>query len=62
MCSTQLILLSHIARGPLAISVSDVLAVVTICRLLEMQGLPFRDLVATPGQGLLCRTECEPIT
>lgn len=62
MCSMQLILLSHIAPSPLAINVSDVLAMVTICRLLETQGLPFRKLAATPGQGLLCGTECESIT
>lgn len=62
MCSMQHLLFSHVAPSPLAISVPDVLAVATICRLLETQGLPFRELAATANQGLLCRTECEPIT
>lgn len=62
MCSLQLVLLSHIAPSPLAISVPDVLAMATICLILETQELPFRKLAATASQGLLCGTECEPIS
>lgn len=62
MCSIQLILLGHVAPGPLAINVTAVLAMPFPLPFLETQGLPFRELAVTTSQDLLFGTECEPIT
>lgn len=62
MCSLQHILLGHIPPSPLAINVPSALAMATICHFLKTWALPFRELAATAGQGLLCGTKCESIT